>query len=455
MEMMLAFGLASTMLCMGMFLRAKVPLFRHMLVPASVLGGLIGFAFLNAFSGTIAAVGISTEIYTSIVNQLFVISFISISLTNSSQENMDGRSQKILKGALALGMIWNLLYALTPLVGMGIIFLFGRNGEPNLIYGALVQFAFCQGPGQAAAYGAIFEQYGWENASMTAVTFAAIGFMAAFLLGVPAAKVGIKRGLAKYCRKLDEQILKGYFSEKEQKECRLKDTTCNSNIETLSFHFALIGICYLLAAFIGKILASLPGFLGTSMSSMMFMNGMYAAYIIKFIMKKLHLHFLQENVLQNKITGWTADYLVVCSFMAISVSVIRQWLSIIVIISLAITAVTFLVCFYFGRRIGEEHDFERTLGLYGMCTGTVPSGIAIVRIVDPDFHTTTAIELGACNLVMLASTPVYLIVLAMASGTIKVETAIGGLAICVVLYLIILKVTKCWGKTTFDWGNKS
>ncbi len=36
-----------------------------------------------------------------------------------------------------------------------------------------------------------------------------------------------------------------------------------------------------------------------------------------------------------------------------------------------------------------------------------PSGIALVRIVDPEFKTSTAVELGLMNLVMLLSTPVY------------------------------------------------
>lgn len=85
--------------------------------------------------------------------------------------------------------------------------------------------------------------------------------------------------------------------------------------------------------------------------------------------------------------------------------------------SAVITIVTFVVCFYFGQRFGGANDFERTLGLFGTCTGTVPSGVALVRIVDPDFRTTTSVELGACNLVMIASTPVYIIILALVSGS--------------------------------------
>ncbi len=450
MSFMMAFGWASIMLCIGMFLRAKIFVFRNMLVPASVIAGIMGIIFINAAMGMGVAIGTDTEMYTSVANHLFTVSFISISLT-SSPKGENNSARNVMKGAVSMGLIWCLLYGLTPLAATGVLYLMQGITDMNPGYGMLIQFAFCQGPGQAASYGAIFEQYGWENASMVAITFASIGFVVAFLIGIPAAKLGVRRGIAKNCGKIDEAILKGYFRREEQTEYMVKDTTCNSNIETLAYHFALIGLCYVLAVGIGKLLSYIPGFLGTSMSSMMFMNGMYAAYIVKWIIGKLHLDFLQENVLQSKITGWTADYLVVCAFMAVSVNVIREWMLPIIAVVIVITAVTFAVCFYFGQRIGGSNDFERTLGLYGTCTGTVPSGIALVRIIDPEFKTTTSVELGAMNLVMLACTPIYIFILGYAAGSMTLNIVLAGLAGCVAVYLILLKLTKSWGKKSYLW----
>lgn len=453
MSFMMAFGWASVMLCIGVLLRAKVPFLRSMLVPASVIAGILGIIFINVMGKLDISIGTDTNMLSSIVNNLFTVSFISISLT-SSPKGEDNTKKNVLKGAVGLGIVWCLLYALTPIIGTGLIALFGKSVNMDSTYGMLIQFAFCQGPGQSAAYGALFEQYGWANATTVAIAFSAIGFIVAFVVGIPAAKMGVKRGIAKNCGKIDDTILKGYLRKEEQTEVMVKDTTCNSNIETLAFHFAIIGLCFILAVGIAKVLSYIPGFLGTSMSGMMFMNGMYAAYIVKWLLKKMHLDYLLENTLQSKITGWTADYLVVCAFMAVSVSVIKQWIIPMLIVAVVITIVTFLVCFYFGRRFGGSNDFERTLGLYGTCTGTVPSGIALVRIIDPDFKTTTSVELGACNLVMIASTPVYIIILALASGTIGTMPAIGGLAICCIIYLVILKVTKTWGKPTYHWKEK-
>lgn len=450
MSFMMAFGWAGIMLCMGMFLRVKIPVFRKMLVPTGVIAGILGIIFMNVAMGADVDVGTDMEMFTSIVNHLFTVSFISISLTSTPQEEK-GNAGNVLKGAVSMGLLWCLLYSMTPVIATGALYLMSSITDMSPGYGMLIQFAFCQGPGQSAAYGAIFEQYGWDYASTVAITFASIGFIVAFLIGIPAAKLGVKRGIAKHCGKIDEAILKGYFRKEEQTEYMVKDTTCSSNIETLAFHFALIGVCYVLAVGIGKILSYIPGFLGTSMSSMMFMNGMYAAYLVKWLMKKLHLDFLQENVLQSKITGWTADYLVVCAFMAVSVDMISRWLLPIFVVVLVTTAVTFAVSFYFGQRIGGANDFERTLGLYGTCTGTVPSGIALVRIIDPEFKTTTSVELGAMNLVMLASTPVYIFILAYASDSLSLSSTILALLGCAVVYLILLKATKSWGKKSYHW----
>lgn len=441
------------MLIVGTLLRAKVSFFRTMLVPASVIGGIIGLIFMNTVPHLRMSVGVDTDMFTEIVNHLFTVSFISISLTSTPTESR-GNAKDMFRGALGMGIVWCLLYGGTPILGAGIISLIGKRFDMPAVYGTLIPFAYAQGPGQAASFGAIYEGYGYENAGVVAITFAAIGFIIAFSLGIPAARTGIKRGIAKNCGTINDSLLRGYLSREEQTEYMVKDTTCNSNIETLTFHFALIGLSYILAVGISKLLARIPGFAGASLSGLMFMNGMYAAYIIKFIMKKLHLDFLQENTLQSKITGWTADYLVVCAFMAVNIEILRKWMIPVLIEAIVIAVVTFVVCFYFGRRIGGSNDFERTLGLFGTSTGTVPTGIALVRIVDPQFKTSTSVELGMMNLVMLLSTPVYILLLAMASKAISMHIAMVLLAICCLVYVILLKITKTWGQPTYIWKDK-
>jgi len=371
---LMAFGLSSIALCLGTYLRGNVPFLKKNLVPASVIAGVLGMIFMNIIYALGLNVGTDGNMYTDITNHLFTISFISISLTSSNNDSSSNTGKQALLGATGMGLVWCFLYALTPLLGMLFISVIGGSFDMAPIYGTLIPFAFAQGPGQAASYGALYESYGWDNAAMVGVTFAAIGFIVAFLVGIPAAKFGISKGIAKNCSRLDEVTLRGFMKPEEQTSTTSRDTTCNSNIETLTFHFAVIGLCYVLAVIISAIFSKLP-ILGTSLSGMMFMNGMIAAYLVKFVMKKLKIEYLLDNTLQSKITGWTADYLVVCAFMAVSFSVIQAWLIPILAEALIMTVVTAVTCFYFGKRFGGSNDFERTLGLYGTATGTVPPAL--------------------------------------------------------------------------------
>lgn len=450
MDIMISLGWAGTMLLVGVLLRAKVPLFQKMLVPASVLAGLVGVIFINLGINT----GTSGEIYTKIVNELFTISFISIGLTDPAPTTKQNDQKKVIaRGSFGMGLVWCILYALTPILGFGIIKCFGKSFQLDEIYGTMIPFAFTQGPGQAASFGAMYEGYGWENATMVGVTFAAIGFLVSFLIGVPVAKLGINRRLARNIGQIDPKIARGYYRAEEQNEYMGKDTIYSGNLETLSFHCALIALCYILAVGLSKLFSLLPGFFGGALSGMMFMNGMLTSNLVRWLLNKLHLNFLKDSTLQRKFTGGTSDFLVVCSFMAVEFRVIGKWIVPILIEAIIVTLVTVILCLYFGRRFGDEHDFERTLGLYGTSTGTVPSGIALVRIVDPALRTSTAVELGLMNYVMLFCTPVYFVLLGLAAGSISAGMAMGILAALVVVYLVLMKIFGVWKKPTYSFHH--
>lgn len=457
-SIMIAFGWASAALVVGVILRAKVKFLQNMLVPASVIAGIIGLAFMNGTDFAGINVGATADDFTNIVNSLFVVSFISITLMEPDAKEKESSGQKgVLKGALAIGLIWCILFTVTPLLGGLISKGIGKSFDMAPIYGMLIQFAFCMGPGQSVTYGKIVEGYGWNNAVMVGLTFSAIGFLVAYLVGIPAARYGIRKGYAKYSDKIDEKVLRGYLKEEEQTQMMKKETTINSTIESMAFHFAIIGIDCLIAIVFSKLFALLPGYIGTSLSSLMFLNGMYAAYLTKFVMKKLHIWYFIDNDMQSKITGWSADYLVVCSFMAVALKLVSQWLVPIVVISVVGTIVTFVLCVYFGQRVGSTCDFEKFLGLYGMACGTAPTGISLIRIADPGFKTTACVELGASNPVCnICNIPTYLLILGFAAGQFSFRTTIIGLAGLIVALLIGYKISGCWGKkVTFTmWGQK-
>lgn len=74
-----------------------------------------------------------------------------------------------------------------------------------------------------------------------------------------------------------------------------------------------------------KIIYYIPVF-GQTFSGMLFFDGMIAVYIImKFILKKRNLYFLDSTLL-SRIIGCTSDYLVVFAFMAAERSSMGEWM---------------------------------------------------------------------------------------------------------------------------------
>lgn len=455
---MIALGIASVMIMLGLWLRAKVKPLGKMLVPTCVIGGILGLIFMNVIAPHIPMGGVDVDIYTNIVNVLFTISFIAIGLSSSEEEktekNADGKKQSgMVRGALGMGIIWSLLYGLTSIIGVLLIGIIGKPLGMDAMYGILIPFGFCQGPGQAATYGTIFaDLYGYQNADMVAISFAVIGFIFAFLFGVPLAKYGIKKGYTKYKTTINESVERGILYPKEQKESMGTVTTHSANIESLAVHVAVICICYLLGLGIAEVIAMIP-VVGESFAAMTFLWGMMAASIVKSIMKKLGIYYLLSSPMVGKITGLTSDYLVVCAFMAIQMSTIGVWIVPILVECLICAIITFVICFYFGARLGSDHDFERILGLYGTSTGTVPSGVALVRMVDTRLKTPTTIELGMMNMAMMLNTPVMILITLAGLGTISLMPALAGIAVCIIVFLILLKVTGCWRKPEFTLKN--
>lgn len=456
MEFIIAFALASGFIFVGMFLRSKIKFFRKMYVPATVLAGILGCIFINVV-GQSANIGVTQDYYANIVGFMFVLSFISIGLTSTSdgderskEEKAEDR-KKFISGSIGMGCIWNIIYGLTALVGFGIIFVVGKPFDMDPTYALMIPWGFCEGPGLAVSFGSVFEDLGWNDAVSVALTFAATGFLSAFMLGVPLAKYGIKKGLGRYMGKVDESVARGYYKANEQEESLGTATTYSGSLETFTFHFGLMTVIYVAAEQINRLLAMLPGNIGVTLGGLTFMYGLLMAYVAKYIMKKLKIDYLHNNVLQSKITGFLSDFLVVFAFMAVKVATVQKWIIPLLIEIVLIALLTAAVCIYLGQRLGSEYDFERTLGLIGTCCGTAPSGIALIRIIDPKLASPTPVEMGLMTwLELIYMTWPASIMFGIAGGTMTIKTLFIWVVVTTIIMLIIMKFVGAFGKKTYS-----
>ena len=447
-------GWIGVMLLVGMVLRAKIPILRNMLMPSCVLAGIVGFFLMN--SGILK---LDVKVFSMITSQLFTLSFISIGLTapDKPKDTSGGQQAKeIVKGSLGIGVVWLIIFMLQTLIGCAFFYLWGFIGtKVDPVYGMLLSRAYAQGPGQAAANGLIFEGFGWENATMVGLTFAAFGFLFAFLFGVPLARWGLKKNLTRYNEEISHDVSVGFFSRGAELPSAGKQTTHSGNIDSMAFHVALLCVCYLITYHWTFWAASYCNETWARVCiGMIFLWGMVVGYIVRFILTKLNLIHLLDNTTQKRVTGWATDFLIASSFMSVSVKLLGAWFVPILVLCCIGAVLTFVVCIFFGQRFGAKHDFERTLGLYGMATGTAASGIALCRIVDPDLKTTTAVEIGGSNIFMNINLLLVPINIAAISGALAIGPACLLFTVWIIPLWIILKLGGAFNKRTYILNNK-
>jgi ESS family glutamate:Na+ symporter len=132
-----------------------------------------------------------------------------------------------------------------------------------------------------------------------------------------------------------------------------------------------------------------------------FIWGLLIAFIIRIIIEKVGIGHHLDHELQSRITGWGVDFLVVAAITAISIKVVIDYAIPIFTIAIVVGVLTLIWIYYLGQRIWKKYKFERIAGLYGMETGTVATGLMLIRIIDPEFKTPAATDLALSSFIAL------------------------------------------------------
>lgn len=398
-ETMLIFGALSVMLLIGTYLRNKLSFFQYFLIPSCLLGGILGLVFISCGVLKIEASALETFAY-----HFFNISFISVGLSGSNEDQPDTiRAKDYLKGSAWMAVIQSISFSLQAVIGGLIVIMIGLLGFKLFpTFGFLLSLGFEEGPGQALSFGKVWETVGFEHAATIGLTFAALGFLFSFFVGVPIANWGIRKGFtAQVPGSLPRHFLKGIVPKDHDKEPAGNLTMHSGNIETLAFHAAVIGLVYLLSygftLLLGKLL---PPDMAKMLWGFFFFIGMAIAFLVKLIMKRLTIDHLLDSGLQRRITGFSVDYLIVSTIMAIQVVVVWKFIVPVTLIALTGGLATTIMVIFLGRRL-FSYNIERSVTIYGTVTGTVSSGLLLLRIVDPEFKSPVAVEVGIMNLFMV------------------------------------------------------
>ncbi len=447
-DAMLGFGWLGVMLLLGVFLRAKVGFFQRFLFPSCLIGGIAGLAILQT-----GLLGVETSLLETFAYHLFNVSFISVGLTIRSPEEQKAYSgREVVKGSLWMAMVSGVMMPLQALVGGGLVLLFNYFDFGLFkTFGFFAPLGFVQGPGQVLSVGKAWETLGFANAATIGLTFATIGFLFAFFVGVPLANWGIRRGMAAHAPKsMPRDLLVGIVPKGASRESAGSLTMHSGNVDTLAFQFALVGLVYLLTyALVYGIASLLRPELAATLWGFFFFAGLLVSIAVRTLIIKIGLGHLVDPGVQRRVTGWSVDFLIVATVMAVQPAIVWKYALPIGTISLVCGVVTTLGIIYLGRRLWAL-NIERMVGIYGICTGTASSGLLLVRVVDPEFRTSVAMELGFQAI--FSSVPVLSCMLLVSAPLIwgwSMELTLAVFFGLMAVFLALLKIVKFWGKKRF------
>ena len=396
----LSFAFLAALLVFGTLILANVRFFQINLVPASLIGGTLGF-------GLIAldwAMGFKAADFTAFAFHFFTLSFMSLVLTSRAQP-IAGQ-QPVALGGLWLSLIWVICLVLQALVGLAAISAYNTIASEPIsgFLGLIATHGFTQGPGQALALGDLWTTaYNIQHAVDFGLIYASLGFVAAFAVGVPMARWILKKNLhSGRGGSLDQDFERGLYSG-DAAPASGKLITHSANVDSFAFHIGLLGCAYLITDQYLKLVH--PFVAGTHFENifsynLFFFHGLMICVGLRALLDRFSLGQFVDDETQKRITGSSVDLMVTASLLSINFALLTQFWQPILLVASLVTLVTAALCFTAGLRL-KTLGAERGLTIFGCCCGSTGSGILLLRILDPNLASSVAKELAFFNIAIL------------------------------------------------------
>ena len=372
-------------------LRRKVPFMNKLLMPVSVMAG-----FLLLILKTIGIYRPAMETLEMLVYHSIALGFIAMSLrTAVPSEDKETKSIGFKSGAIIVGT-----YLVQAIAGLIITIGLAYTFKPEMFKaaGLLLPMGFGQGPGQANNIGGSYESLGFAGGRSFGLSVAAAGYVCACTLGVVILNRWKKRGLLHDGRpeNYDETKIPGFFQNSN--EIPIADS-----IDKFSMQIVMLLIVYLatylvtwgMTSGIAAISPALANLLNSLLWGFNFIIGSVLATLVRVGLAKgqkigLITRQYQNNYLLNRISGFFFDLMIVAGIASIDLGDIRGlWIPFILMV-VSGAALTWYYLYMVCKRTYGSYYREGVISMYGMLTGTIGSGILLLREIDPELKTPAA-----------------------------------------------------------------
>ncbi|MCR4742805.1 MAG: hypothetical protein K5866_08070 [Treponema sp.] len=391
----LQIGIIAFIVIISNVLRLKVPFVKKTLMPTAVLGGflLLGLKYLDI-------IRIDTNFLEILTYHCLGIGFIALSLRVSKK---DDSSKSDFRTAVKSGATIVSTYSIQGVVGLLVSIFLAYTFMPDLFKasGLLLPMGFGQGPGQGNNIGSSYEKLGFAGGRSFGLAIAATGFIVACLVGVIYLNIGAKKG--KFKRHSVSQ------NSGENKSVTIEDfldkdeLPVSHSIDRLTIQIGLIFLVYMVTylflwgftSFLSKKAPAVDKLVSSMLWGFNFLFGTLFAYVFKLISKgfkkfKVMRHQYQNNYLLNRISGLAFDVMIVCGIGTINFEDLKGLWIPFIIMSILGGLVTFIHLKIISKKIYKGYEEEGFLSMFGMLTGTISSGVLLVREIDNNFETPAA-----------------------------------------------------------------
>lgn len=429
-------GIIAGILLLANILRLKIPFIKKTMMPTAVMGGFL--LLLLRISGLVP---ISMEFLEVITYHGIALGFIALSMRIPAAST---------KGASRLtapksGALIVTCYVIQGILGLVVSLGLAYTVMPGLFKasGILLPMGFGQGPGQANNVGSTYQALGFAGGRSFGLSIAAAGYLCACIVGVISLNWLHRKGRV---GKISGDDVSGSVTvEVFQDE---NEIPISESVDKLSVQCALVLLVYLLTFLAIWGISLLAGLLGEGVSNTIstllwgfnFIVGSVIAILLRTAMKtlrkaKLITRQYQNNYLLSRISGLAFDVMIIAGIASIEISDLRGlWIPFIIMSVLGGVA-TLLYLSWISKKLYPGYYYEGLLSMYGMMTGTISSGVLLLREIDPEYKTPAANNLvtGSSFAIIFGAPMLALIGIAPYSDT--MTWAVLGL---LVLYLALL-----------------
>ena len=375
-------------------LRANLRPLQAYHVPNAITAGFVGLGLMEVVKVAVPDLALDKETLGNIVYHLLAVGFISIALKK--------RERYMSRDSLTTAFHLSLGYAVEGFIGFVLTLAFLYTIMPGIFptFGMLFEIGFGQSSGQAYALGKQWEALGFAEGGTVGLAFGAIGFLWGCFVGIPFLNWGIRKG---YVKEADRASLRnrGFLPRGALQTETTRSTTHPDVIASGAFHLAVIGGIYLVDYAFIRFVVFLLGKTGVAFA-LQFGTILWAyhsffatlfALLTATVLDRYGLRRILDDGTLTGISAASVDFLMAASIMAIEMVVVVRYVLPIAVISVVGGVLIMLFIVWIARRGYSDHIFERSVAMFGLLTGTAGTGLALLRVIDPDYRTPAAGDL--------------------------------------------------------------